>query len=251
MVIYNYDYQEEIWDNGEPLKDEYQLCSFISAELSMCTLSGRFEHCDFTSANLYRATLTGVFVSCTFTFASFVSAVLQNAIFRDCNFNMVDFEKCKGMSTCTFKDDCTFEQVKNVRFINIPGFCMTLVPDTLGTTKKPAKPPKKVESKSVSDEPIKLPEVQHYRSPQGKAKIISGSIHQTCDDYDEWGYSGLHAMAAVMGGRMHQVMHEQRALAAQQPLSTYKYVDPKTRYGYGENAVLECSDIEVYKNGRG
>lgn len=203
-------------------------CNFFLAQMCGVPLLGKFLNCNFGSVNFKRASFyDGMFYDCSFVGAWMTRAYFHKAFFSKCDFAGVDFSQATGLTTCTFENTCEgLGKNKGVRTMLDPKRGVYNVLPTY-TTKSAEK--KLVVSSSSNAEKLVDPEpiipVDHYRSP---AEQIPESYANSDDDHCE-GYEGF---ACYMGGDW----------------NSYNPIESKYKYGYKENAVLECPDIQEFSN---
>lgn len=216
--------QHKIYESNKlspflPLTGHYEECAFTSCFMQELILTGQFRRCSFLNADLTGAKITGaIFIGCNFTRTRFKEVTFRKCRFIDCQFNNASFEKAKGLTTCFFGAGSTYLfSAKGIEpTYDIEGVCYKVEPATIVVK------PKRKEQKTV--ERKKLPEVEHYRSaPSLEAEAAENSHTYSYLDEDEW----EQAWCCGYGG-------------------WGDYGESKT-LGYGSNAVLECPDINEYK----
>lgn len=193
--------------------------NYFLAVMCGVKLTGEFKKCNFDSVNLRKAEFyDSQFYGCDFVGAWMIGARFRDVSFSACDFSGADFSQAHGLTTCTFKDDCIgLGQNRGVRAtLDRKRGVYSLLPAYLTTASTQRKHMGPIHnSPEELIDPTPIPSVDHYRSP-------AAQIPKTCTDdieYDD-GYSYY--------------------------LSGW-YDDSKYKYGYKENAVLECPDIEEFR----
>jgi len=263
----DYDWRNHQFEHNTALEECYISCNFYMATMNGVRFTGEFINCLFTAAEFRFARFVGAsFKNCKFVGANFKDSAIRMCTFTNCDFAGATFENTSGTTTCHFDRDCRglFETKGDIEVetqFSADGGSFNVFPKSLRNlyslavdSKTSAHGGKVVPwdddeededergdcydddddgESSYSDdsdplvEPEKLSEVSHYRSPPSKIlKSDEMSKKDKEDSKDDWDEEDYYACG------------------------WYNWISPskeKHRYGYGTNAVLECTNIEEFR----
>lgn len=213
---------------GEELSGHYMNCSFWLASMKDVKVRGaKFINCIFSHASINDSQFVDCkFIHCEFECATITDTFLLRSDFISCDFKWVKFREVSGLATCMF--DASSKNLqgdfrpRGANFYLKGGeYRASAIFNSPNSSKQPVNVPEV--KKEVKKEISPLPEVKHYRSQPKEESENSTAVED--DDYDV-DYSWY------MGGNMAGYTH---------------WESYKDKWGYGDNAVLECSDIDIYK----
>lgn len=234
--MHNMNNARKLYPAGHIFSGNYQHSTFLLANLEgTLMLRGNFYRCSFVTARFRDAVISeSVFVGCNFDNAFLGGAKLRHSEFSDCSFRAADFANAKGLTSCTFRANCRgLDSIRGARAALNHKIRAYFVSPLYNTEPKPkALPPATPTAPTITVDdlvdPEPLPAVAHYRSPP--SKVARGKLESA----RKWGY--------LDDGDDDDYYYSSAS-------SAYK----KHLWGYGTCAVLECSDIDEYReamNGR-
>jgi hypothetical protein len=264
----NEDYLNKVFTPGQVLSEDYVNCNFYLSTLNGVRLVGKFTNCKFISAELQHAMLMGAdFTKCSFIGAKFKNTEIRGCTFDECDFAGASMFQVGAISTSKFRANCmgmlgmaTDLAIKLIGSKQIwsicprdvarglGGFCTPAqsvslkeyIPLDRGRTMAPTRTERwgpahdswdeLIDADSGMVDPVFLPEVAHYRSSPSqipRSKKPTGSTRTLYEEQDYYGGSGY-----TMNGHYNYQTH----------VHNIEY-----KYGYMDNAILECSDIEELK----
>lgn len=275
-VVRNECYAGQQFEIYHRLNQRYESCNFYSSDLTSAIFDGIFKQCSFQRAILRSSGFKGAtFIECDFSGVAFNDVSFQDSQFIRCDFSNASFYGASGMFTCHFSFDCAgVESIQGAKVVPFKSKNTWKIYANLTNTDKNTpvqivkehgvwvgkrdKGPAKVvdirtakKKKSSNGNLIeKLPEVEHYRSPPPIKPGKSKSARDTTVDkqiaeqklacgYAEW---EIYPTARVADD-------EEACYLYGAPDYARHYFDPD-RWGYGKTAILECSDINVFKKSR-
>lgn len=226
------DYSSTVFEPSQQLPYEYDECRFSFARLENASITGKFYNCRFVSTSFPLARFHyASFFGCSFMSARFDRTVFRSCKFYNCDFDGVDFSEVRGISTASFDGKCSFSDTKGISATLVPDLDKFLVVRKYCTSSPSAQPSPAAASKEV--EPKPLPEVSHYRSPQGKVSEAADDDDDMCYTYEDY------LLASQIVG--------QRQSSALNGWTAYCSPSERHKYGYKAQAVLECPDIEEFR----
>lgn len=230
------DFTKKVFSAGDTLRGCYEECNFFLANLDDTSIIGTFRDCSFAFTYLRRATFLGAtFERCDFGGAWANNAKFHDCTFTDCNFGSLNLTGAKGLNTCHIKGCTDTDKViganiyRNLRTgaqITFP-----LVERPRGEEKPLTKSKDNLAPRDNWVDPKPLPPAEHYRSSPIKVTFyLKGQAEKYGYLDDDKG--GAYCAYGVWG---------------EEEPTTYR----KHLWGYSTFAVLECSDIEVFRGCRG
>lgn len=200
----------------------YENCDFSGIALNRAIFKAQFRRCEFIGTKLRSASFKeAIFINCNFNRAQFNFSDFKSCRFFNCSFRGATMTYAVGLKSCFFDKTCKYLYevggVQVSRSIDSPSFSVRARSDY--ATKRSEQysencnKPKKEEEEKITD----LPPVNHYRSTPSKDVKVP----------DKEYYAGWAAAYGYMGNLGDDYMEEKN-------------------FGYGENAVLECPDINEF-----
>jgi len=193
---------------------------------------GVYYNCDFVTADMREMLITNTkFSACNFDNAFLSKVRFRKCEFSSCSFYGTDFEATEGLTTCNFGMTCQglLGNSKGISAIlDLERGTYTVAPkySKVGNNPIPLPPSKIKTSLRELVDPKPLKTVKHYRSPAQqvvKSKKETAEKYGHLDDADEqWSCGGYYGEAAATHYRKHL-------------------------WGFGERAVLECSNIDEFR----
>ena len=248
---------------NQRLVGRYENCTFFMANLSSARLLGTFVDCNFQLAELNKTHfIAATFIRCDFSVSYLEGVYMRSTEFDGCDFSNSTFQGVDGLVSCTFKINCVgMDSIKGAKAlpskngvfkvfnstpylettsnqppkdsydqksmaVRIDSNWSLASPDPTKSIITPTRWPKKRTPKKkdteFSTEVNKLPTVEHYRSsPHREKKIVLSNEEMMArayaaaySQYDDW--------------------------------SEY-HDDVDADWGFGNNAVLQCSSINIFR----
>ena len=266
-------FRGDIFAPGTTLTGTVVKCSFYLATLNGVNITNaKFFSCNFITATIRCSVLRdSTFSHCAFIGASFKKSDMFNVDFIVCDFKGASLFEIRGTTTCRFplsnrslletNTDLTIKELPDRdrylvcpailsdayleremamppmrNAVNVIGFQPTQrkVPRRTGAQSQLLLPPAKM------IDAVALPKVDHYRSAPQKIPLSKkpSEYQAQYSVYDEEDY-GCHYMRGVYGGGA-------PGTGRQHPGTYTVTKNAEYKYGYMNNGVLECSDLEEY-----
>ena len=215
---------------GVNLDQCYINCNFYLAELKGVRITGEFVNCVFTSAQMSHVNIIGAtFKNCKFIGTCFNNCSLRKITFENCIFNKASFKLTSGTTSCLFDNNCKgLEDIEGELTVEHKGSTggFNVFPTKLSNlySIKSTSLTEVTTTDITSDElvsPTMLPPTNNYRSPP--SQVLKSSLLDDDDGDDDY-YAYTYGCHGYM------------------PLK-----QNKSKYGYMNNAVLECKNIEEFR----